>query len=265
MRLSLLLQRVSRGRIGKLGVVGLTELSVLIKGHLPIQGDDLTRLRQYQRVDLNQGGVLGGEDFIELHEHWRDQVDEFLGEVCGLRNLLGLVQGNPGRWVDCNAREGIGTLFCELLDFHTALVAAQHQVVTVGAIKQHGEVELLVDIRTSSNHHPANNMALDVEAENCLCGSERISGGRCDLNTASLPAATGFDLRLDDGQPANLLRGSLCLLWSVSSNACQDGNTVALKHVSGLIFVKVHASRVLPGIRLGMRFHCDCLGANTRR
>src|SRR5262249_39545368 len=59
--LGLGLQRVGGARVGEPGVV-LPVGGVVVEGDLPVQGDDQPVAGEDQRVDLDQRGVLVGED-----------------------------------------------------------------------------------------------------------------------------------------------------------------------------------------------------------
>src|SRR3954454_7697861 len=60
------LQRVGGGGVRVCGVLGVPELGVLVEGHLGVQREDRAVGRLGQRVDLDQGGVLLGEDVPQL-------------------------------------------------------------------------------------------------------------------------------------------------------------------------------------------------------
>src|SRR3954453_23619928 len=72
-----LLQRVDRGLVDERLVVGVPEPGVLVQRDLGVQAEHPAVAGLGQRVDLDQGGVLGHEGLPELH---RD-VDDVLGHL----------------------------------------------------------------------------------------------------------------------------------------------------------------------------------------
>ena len=65
-------------------------------------------------------------------------------------------------------------------------------------------------------------------------------GGLCELNAASLTAAAGLNLSLNDGQAANFLSCCLCFFRGGRNNALEHGYTVLCEELARLVFEKVH-------------------------
>src|SRR5215207_4231506 len=64
--LGLELQRIGGVAVLELHVLGVAEVGVGVEGDLAVQREDLIVRRAHQRVDLDEGGVLGDEDVPQL-------------------------------------------------------------------------------------------------------------------------------------------------------------------------------------------------------
>jgi hypothetical protein len=83
-------------------------------------------------------------------------------------------------------------------------------------------------------------VALDVHAEDLLRVLVGLVGGLGDLHAAGLAAAADLDLRLDDGDAADLLGGGLCFFGGGRDDALEHGHAVLLEQVACLVFEQVH-------------------------
>src|SRR3954451_23583018 len=93
-----LLQRVDRGLVDQRLVVGVPERGVLVQGDLGVEQEYATVADLGQRVDLDQGGVLGHEGAPELDRDVDDLLAD-LGRVLGRGDDLaglGLVDALAG-------------------------------------------------------------------------------------------------------------------------------------------------------------------------
>ena len=68
------LERVGRSLVLERCVVGVPEVGVVVEGDLAVEGDDRAVRGLHQRVDLDEGRVLGDEDGPQLLH----QVDDLL-------------------------------------------------------------------------------------------------------------------------------------------------------------------------------------------
>src|SRR5918998_50762 len=84
------LQRVGRGGVLELLVLGVPEAGVLVEGHLRVQREDGAVGGLGQRVDLDQGGVLLGEDLPQLDGDGDHLVAHLGGGARGRDHLRGL-------------------------------------------------------------------------------------------------------------------------------------------------------------------------------
>ena len=118
---------------------------------------------------------------------------------------MALAWSTPVDRVDRHLGQRLGPLDGELLDLHAALVGGHREEGAVGAVEQEGDVVLLLDVRARVDEHPVHRVALDVHAEDLLGVGPGVVRGLGDLHAAGLAAAADLDLRLDDGDAAELL------------------------------------------------------------
>jgi len=84
-------------------------------------------------------------------------------------------------------------------------------------------------------------MTFDVEAQDCFSGCFRLLWGWGNFDSTRFPATSHFDLGFHYGEATDFFCGRLGRFGGVSDDACQNRYAVALEHVTGLIFVKIHA------------------------
>ena len=221
-------------------MLGLTEFCIVVQGDLAVQGQDGALGGQHEGVNLNQGCVFLAEDLAQLDEDRNNLLLQFCGEACRLCNLLSLCLVQTDQRVNLNLSQCLGTLSCQLLNLHTAFNRAHCQVGAVCAVQQQGEVVLLGDVCAVSNQHAVDGVALNVHAKNCLSVLVSLFGGLGELHAASLTAAAGLNLSLDDGQAADFLSCCLCFFRGGRNNALEHGNAVLSEELARLVFEKVH-------------------------
>ena len=228
----------------KVGVIGVTEVRVLVERHLAVERLELVPGQAGQRVDLDQSGVLLDEDLPQVEHQLHRLVGQRLGET-GVRDDLaglGLVDTGAGGDRDLLHRVGIGLR--DLLDLDTTLDAGDAEVATVGAVEQEGEVVLLLDAGRGGDEHPVHGQALDLHAEDVRRVLERLIGGLGELDSARLSAPTGLDLCLDHDD-AELLGGTLRLFRRVRDDAQRHRYVMLGEELLRLVFHEVHVYPVL--------------------
>ena len=130
----------------------------------------------------------------------------------------------------------------QLFDFHAAFYRTHRQVLAVGAVQQDREVVFLVDICTGSHHHAVDRVPLDVHSQDRVGVFKGLVRRTRQFHPASLAAATGFHLGLDDSQTGAQLRESgFGFFGGVGNFARQNRNLVLGKQIACLVFVKIHA------------------------
>src|SRR5215217_8570256 len=196
------LQRVGRGLVLELLVLGVPEARVLVQRDLAVDGDHRAVLGLHERVDLDEGGVLVAVDLPEPLHDAGDLVLHVVPEAGRVDDLprLGLV--DPVERVDLHSGEGLRPLDGELLDVHPALLARHREVAAVGPVQQHREVVLLGDLGP-----------LGIHAEDLAGPGRGLIRVVRELHAAGLASSPGLDLGLDDdGAAAQPLRARTGLL-----------------------------------------------------
>src|SRR5690606_5635310 len=112
----------------ELGMLGVTEVGVLVERDLAVERLELVALESRERVDLDERGVLLDEDLPQREDRLDGLVHEDLGEL-GVRDdlaSLGLV--DAGARIDLDLADGLGVGLRNLLDLDTALDRRDRQV-----------------------------------------------------------------------------------------------------------------------------------------
>ncbi len=238
--LRLRLQRVGLFADLEGGVLGVTELGVLVERDLAVERLELVAGQPRERVDLDQGGVLLGEDGPQLLDHGDRLVAKHGGEADLVDDggRLGLVDTGAG--VDRDHLHRVGVGLGDLFDLHTTLDTGDAEVGTVGAVEQEGEVVLLLDRGAGDHEHPVDRETLDLELQDragCLLG---FLGRLGDLDATCLATATGLDLGLDDDDATDLLGGRASVLRSFNGDAEGASHSVLREDFLRLVLHQVH-------------------------
>src|SRR5262249_55420569 len=107
------------------------------------------------------------------------------------------------------------------------------------------EVVLALDVRRLLDPERADDMAVDVEAEDVARFRFGICGIVGELHAARLAAASGQHLRLDDHRAAQLLGRLARLLGRRCESAFRDGDPDSPEEILALVLVEVHRRRTL--------------------
>ena len=91
----------------------------------------------------------------------------------------------------------------------------------------------------------ADDVAVDVQAEDRLGVLSGLLGRVRELDPAGLTAPPGQDLRLDDDLAADLLRGRARLFRRRRKPSLGDGNAEPLEELLALVLVEVHRRATL--------------------
>ena len=177
----------------------------------------------------------------QLDQDVGDRVDQVGRELRRAGDLAGLGQIDAGDRVDRHLGQRVGTLDRELLDLHAALVGRHREEGAVGAVEQVGDVVLLLDVGAGVDEHAVHGVALDVHAEDLLGVGLRVVRRLGDLDAAGLAAAADLDLRLDDGDAADLLGDRLGLVRRRRDLAEAHRHAVVLEQLLGLVLEQIHA------------------------
>ena len=127
-----------------------------------------------------------------------------------------------------------------LFDLDTALRREHEERLLRASVERDREVVLLRDVGGLLDPELADDMAVDVEAEDparLLLGVGRIVG---ELHAAGLAAAAGQDLGLDDDRAADRRRRSAGLFGRDREPSLGDRNADASEELFALILVEIH-------------------------
>src|SRR5262245_144422 len=130
-----LLQRVDRRLVLQRLVIGVAEAGVLVERDLGVQAEHPALSGLRQRVDLDQGRVLGDERLPQLHRDVGDLVGDVRRELGGGDDLAGDVRRDADRRVDRPLHDLVGRLVRDLLDLHAAGDAGDAQEGPVGPVQ----------------------------------------------------------------------------------------------------------------------------------
>src|SRR5271167_1169182 len=240
--LGLELQRVGGVAVLELCMTRLPEVSVAVERHLAVQRQDLVVGRPHQRVDLDQGGVLGDEDLPQLGDGDRRSVEHLGRQVALFGDRAGECHVDTLDRVHRDLGQPLGLGRRDLFDLYAALHRAHGEVGAVGAVEQEGDVVLLGDIAGLGDQQLLHDVALDVQAEDVLRVFVSVLGGGGVFDATGLAAAADLDLRFDHYRGADLGGDFLRALGGVGGSTGRGGDVVLYEQFFGLILEKIHGS-----------------------
>ncbi len=191
--------------VGEPLVLGVAVERVAVERDLRVKRLDFTLRRDDQRVDLGQRGVLLQPDLVQRDERVGDTVDHVRVGAAVAGDLRGLLVGEPLQRVDVMADQLLGRLLGDLFDVDAALGAEHHERLLGRAVEQHRGVVLGGDVRGVLDPQRADDVSLDVHAEDVAGVLARLGFVGCELHAAGLAAAADQHLRLDDDRVADLV------------------------------------------------------------
>src|SRR5699024_7809784 len=238
-------ERVFGAFVNEFSVCWLTEVSVVIHGDFSVKGNELAFAGEDQWVDFNQGGVFFLKDFTKFDKHISDIALHVVSEFSFFRNLLCDFAVQTGGWRNWDACQIIWTLFCQLLDVHSAFYRCHSKVGAVGAIQQHREVVLFFDVSACSDHHLVNGVTFNIHAQNFFGIFVCFVSILGDFDTAGQAAATYFDLGFDNGNATEFFSGGFGIFRCFGNDPSQHGYPVCFKKIACLVLIQVHEFAVL--------------------
>ena len=262
--LRLQFQRIGGVGILECGVVGVPEIGITVQGDLAVEGKNLIIGCSHERVDLDQGGVLGDEHLPELGDGHRRGVEHLGRQVALFGDRPGECEVDPGDSVDGHLGEAFRLGRGHLLDFDATLHRAHRQIGAVGPIEQEGEVVLLGDVAGLGDKQLLHDVALDVQAQNVLGVGVGVLGCGGILHATGLTTSTRFDLGLYHHRPADLLGDGLGALGRLGDPSRRGGDVVFGVQLLGLVLEKVHRLHCLSA-RVSKRFGRNCIYSPAAR
>src|SRR5262245_11766214 len=217
---------------------------VVVDRELRVERLHLALGRDDQRVDLAEHRVGADERVVELLDDRHDLlllvrvVDA--GRVDEAPRLVGL---EALERIDVQPRQRLRPLGRDLLDVDASLLREDEQALLLSAVEGDREVVLARDVGCLLDPELANDVAVDVHAEDRLCVLRSLFRRVGELDPARLSAAAGQHLGLDDDLPSELLGRRAGLLRRRSDPPLGDGNPEAFEELLALVLVEVHRPR----------------------
>lgn len=240
----------------------LSERGVVVEAELGVHGNHSVVGGLRQRVNLDLGGVLVGEDLVELLDVVSSLLGGLGGETEGLGDLNGLGVGDTGVDVNGEGVDGIGVLGGNTLNVHTSLGRSDNDRLLGGSVHEDGNVGLSSHKLSLHNVDGSHRLTLgtgllgeDLVVEHLLGVHLGLGGGGDELDTAleavvevALTSATGQSLSLDDHILASKLLGNILSLLGGSGGASLgDIDTVVLEDLGGSELVEREVSSLSLG------------------
>ena len=246
----LLARRALLGRIGlevaHLRDVGMLVERVVVDRELRVEGFHLAVRRHDQRVDLAEHRVGADEGVVEALDDAEDllllarivdpgSVDQAAGLV-GLEALEG---------VDVQAGKRLGPVGGDLLDVDPALLREHEERLLLAPVERDREVVLVRDVGGLLDPELADDVAVDVQAEDRLGVLCSLVGRVGELDPAGFPTAAGQHLGLDHDLTADLLGRGARFVRGLREPPLGDGDAEPLEELLALVLVEVHRAATL--------------------
>jgi hypothetical protein len=194
-----------------------------------------------QRVDLDQGRVLGDEDIPQPANSLGHRLGHLRRESRGLDDLNGLAGIDAGDRVHRHLGQRLRCRRCHLLDIHPALHAGHREEGAMGAVEDERQVVLRNDVARRCHQHAVHGVTFDVHAKDRRRFTLRLLRRGGQLNAAGLAATPGLDLCFDDDAAAELRGSGMGLLARRDDATGQHRDAVGAEQIPRLIFVQIHA------------------------
>ena len=258
MLLGLELARILLLLVAHLGPLGMAEVGVVVEGDLAVERHHLAALGDHQRVDLEQRAILAEEALVErVHQLGEGLHRVLLAQSEREGDLPHLERCQPEQRIDVRRDDLLGMGGSHFLDLHAALGRGDDRDATLGAIDQHGQVELARDVEPLLDVQPPDLLPLgagllghELHAEHLRRRRDGRSHALAHLDPAALATPAGVDLGFDDhdllaSALEELLGDGLHLVQREGGLALGNGCAVAREQLLGLVFVQLH-DRKLP-------------------
>ena len=209
--------------------------------HLVVAGVD-------QRIDLGQRAIAFIESLVQrLHEGARLWHRHFRHAdlACG---VVALCIGQALHRIDRYLKNFLGRVLGDVLDIHAALRRRHQRHALGGAIHHHADVKFFLDVGALFHQQAldqatfgAGLMGDEGHAENLLGIGANFIDRLGDLDTATLAAAAGVNLRLDHPHlAAQRFRRLYRLIDGETRHTARGGDAVLAQDFLALIFMDIH-------------------------
>ena len=231
-----------------LRVVRVTEDRVVVERDLGVERLHLAVLREDQRVDLGEVAVGLGVGVPQLQQDLHRAIAGLGVEVGGVdprRGTVAPTARRPGRRGCARSRPGSSSATCSIS--MPPCADSMPRCSLGGAVERERCVVLARDVARLLDPEPADDVTLDVEAEDVLRVQADLLGAGRQLHPAGLAAPADEHLRLHDDRIAETLGRLDRLVGRVRDLARRHRDAVAREQLLSLVFEQVHLGSWLLG------------------
>ena len=222
--------------------LGVAEGGVVVEGDLGVEGVDPPVGREDQRVDLDEVGVELDERLVQLLEDRDGAAAGGRVEPGAEDELAGVVVLDADQRVDVDPGDGRRVLLRHLLDVDAALGAHHPEVLLGRPVEGEGGVVLLADVAGLLDPHRADDVALDVHAQDVGGVQAGLVGGVGQLDAAGLAPPADLHLGLDHDRIAEPVGGGDGVVDGLDGLAGGDGHAEARQQLLALVLEEVHVA-----------------------
>lgn len=239
----LLFERIPGLRFRERPMPGMPKRGVAVERDLPVERDDLPIARASERIDLDEGCVLGCEHVPQPDQDPR----RFDRKPCRRRDPARLHEVDPDADIDRHLDQGLRPGRGDLLDVHPARRRRHREETPVRAVEEIGDVVLLGDIAGLGDQDPMHAVPFDVHPEDLVRDPRRVFRLGREFDPARLASSAGLDLRLHDNRPPDVDSGGAGFVRRRCDAATGNRHAVRGEEVARLVFQEVHRNSFLAG------------------
>ena len=231
------------GAVAQLGQLLVPVQGAVVDRHLRVERDHLAVGGDDQRVDLDQGRVLGERDLVQLLQQLRHLIGRVLVDPGVHGHLEPKLVGELLARLDVALDQGRRIRLRHLLHVHASHAREHREQLLLRAVEDDRGVVLGVDPRGPLDPDLVDGEAADVHADDRLRVLEHLVTIVGDLDPAGLAALADPHLRLDHARVADLLRRLHRSGHVVGVATVGNRNAVLGEELLSLVLEQVHGSR----------------------
>jgi hypothetical protein len=208
------LERILLGEVAQLFQIRMAEERVVIERDLGVEGEEIARLGEDERIDLDHRGIGVDEGLVERSEHLRQLPGGRAVQPHAEGELARLERRHADAGVERLAENLLRLLGRDLLDVHAARGAGNDDRAAAGAIDEQADVELAVDLQPLFDQHTPDLLPFGAGLVRNQRHAEHLLGellgfvrGLGELHAATLAAAACMNLRFHDNDAAATAAG----------------------------------------------------------
>ncbi len=228
--------------------LGMAIERVVVEVHLGVERQETAVIGHDERIDLDEGGVGCLERVVDGVHELGGLRDLGALEAERERELARLKRSKTGARVNVFLEDALGRLVRDFLDVDAAVLAGHQHWLLGRAVENNAQIELARNAEALLHEDTLDHLALRAglvgdQAHPDHGGRGRRGGVRAlhDLDPATLAAAAGVDLRLDDHRSAAETDGYRLRVGCIEHDfALGHRHAVCREDRLGLIFVDFH-------------------------